>query len=108
MICFDRVVRILLGDVAGRGQQLIEHPRIRSRPVGVHVGRVWAVVERAGEEPASGREIPLLYDEDVDDLAELIDRPVQIDPVGLEYWMVDVTCGFRSPGWVMLRSDTRW
>ena len=28
--------------------------------------------------------------------------------VGLEYWMVGVTCGFRVPGWVMLRSDTRW
>jgi hypothetical protein len=38
------------------------------------------VVERLGEEPASSREIPFLRDEDVDDLAELVDRPVQIDP----------------------------
>ena len=33
-----------------------------------------------GEEPASGRQIPLLRDEDVDDLAELVNRAVQIDP----------------------------
>ena len=87
MICFDRVVRILLGDVAGRGQQLIEHSRIRSSPVGVHLGRAWAVIERAGEEPASGREIPFLCDEDVDDLAELIDRPIQIDPPPSDFYM---------------------
>jgi len=30
------------------------------------------------------------------------------DPVGLEYWMVGATCGVRVPGWVVLRSDTRW
>jgi hypothetical protein len=49
-------------------------------PVGAHLGRWWTVLERLGEESASGREIPLLRDEDVDDLAELVDRPVQIDP----------------------------
>jgi hypothetical protein len=39
-----------------------------------------AEVERAGEKPAGGREIPFLRDEDVDDLTELVSRPVQIDP----------------------------
>jgi hypothetical protein len=38
------------------------------------------MVERLDEESASGREIPFLRDEDVDDLAKLVDRPVQIDP----------------------------
>ena len=76
MVGFDCVVRVLLGDVAGRGQQLIKHSRIRSSPVGAHLGRSCAVVERLGEEPASGREIPLLRDENIDDLAELVDRPV--------------------------------
>ena len=80
MISFDCVVRILLGDVAGRGQQLIEHARIRSSPIGAHLGRSWTVVECLGEESANGCEIPFLRNEDVDDLAELVDRPVQIDP----------------------------
>ena len=34
------------------------------------------MVERLDEESASGREIPFLRNEDVDDLAELVDRPV--------------------------------
>jgi hypothetical protein len=37
------------------------------------------MVERLDEESASGREIPFLRDEDVDDLAVLVDRPVQLD-----------------------------
>jgi hypothetical protein len=80
VISFDRVVRILLGDVASRGQQLIEHPRIRSSPVGAHLGRLWTVVERLCEEPASGRQVPFLGHKDVNNLPKLVDRPVQIDP----------------------------
>ena len=80
MISFDCVVRILLGNMAGRGQQLIERSRIRGSPVGAHLGRWWAVVERLGEKAVSGREIPFLRDEDIDDLAELVDRPVEVDP----------------------------
>jgi hypothetical protein len=39
------------------------------------------VFEGAGEEPVSGRrQIPVLGHQDIDDLAILIDRPVQIDP----------------------------
>jgi hypothetical protein len=29
-------------------------------------------------------------------------------PVGLEYRIVGLTSAFWVPGWVMLRSDTRW
>jgi len=53
-----------------------EHSWIRGSPVGAHLGRAWTVLECAGEEPASGREIPFRRDEDVDDLAELVDRPI--------------------------------
>jgi putative transposase len=28
--------------------------------------------------------------------------------VGLEYWIVGLTCGFGCLWWVMLQSDTRW
>ncbi len=69
MIGFDGIIRVLLGDVAGGGQQLIEHARIRGSPVGAYLGRAWAVLKRASEKPASSREVPLLCDEDVDDLA---------------------------------------
>ena len=71
MISFDWIVGILLGEVAGRGQQLIEHWRIHRSPVGAHLGRGWVVLKCVGEEPASGCYIPFLREEDVDDLAEL-------------------------------------
>jgi hypothetical protein len=38
------------------------------------------MLQRLGEESAGGREIPLLGNQDIDDLAELVDRPIQIDP----------------------------
>ena len=34
----------------------------------------------AGEEPAGSRQIPLLRHQHVDDLPELVDRPVEVDP----------------------------
>ncbi len=34
VICFDGVVRVLLGDVTGGRQQLVEHARVGGRPVG--------------------------------------------------------------------------
>ena len=79
VIGFDGVVRVVLHDMARRGQQLIEHPRIRRSSVGAHLCWAWATLEGAGEDLASGRQIPILCDENVDDLAILVDRPVQID-----------------------------
>jgi hypothetical protein len=38
------------------------------------------VLEGAGEELAGGRQIPLLGHENINDLAVLVDRPVQINP----------------------------
>ena len=37
----DPVVRVAHGDVLGGGQQLVEHPRVRRRPVGGHFRRRW-------------------------------------------------------------------
>ena len=48
----------------------MEYSRIRGSAVGVHLGRAWTVLERAGEEPMSGCSIPFLRDEDVNDLPE--------------------------------------
>jgi hypothetical protein len=80
VISFEAVVRILFRDVASGGQQFIEHLGIPRSPVDVQLDRAWAAVERTGEEPASGLKIPFLRDEDIDDLTELVDRPVQSAP----------------------------
>ena len=37
-------------------------------------------IRAQGEESAGGREISFLRYQDVDDLAELVDRPVQVNP----------------------------
>jgi hypothetical protein len=80
MISFHRIVRISLHHVTRRRQQLIEYPRIGRRPISVDLGRAWTVSQGVGKESASGRQIPLLGDQHVDDLPILVDRPIQIDP----------------------------
>ena len=91
MISVDRVVRILLGDVADVGHQLIDHPRVGGDAVGDDLGRGRPVLKGAGEESPDGRQVSLLGDQHVDHLPELVDRPVQINPppgnldVGLIY-----------------------
>jgi hypothetical protein len=48
MISFNRIVGILLHDVAGGGRQLRDRARIGRRAVGDHLGRAGAVLEGAG------------------------------------------------------------
>src|ERR671917_2332289 len=76
VIGFDRIVRILLGHMAGGGCQLIEHAGVGGRAIGGDFSRGRPVLEGAGKESAGGSPIPLLGDQNVDDLPELIDRPV--------------------------------
>jgi hypothetical protein len=97
MIGFDEVVRILLHNVTRGRRQLIEYPRVGRRPISAHLGWAWAVFESTGEEPASGRQIPLLGHQDINDLAILVDRPVQIDPTPSDLDIVSST-NHRSPG----------
>ena len=80
VICFDRVIQALPHYMTGARQQLVEYSRIGGCPVGSHLSRCWAVSERTGEESAGGREILFLGHQDVDDLSELVDRPVQVNP----------------------------
>jgi hypothetical protein len=80
VIGFDQVVSVLLGDMTGGGHQLIEHPRVGGRAISADLDRGQPVIKGTGEELTSGGQIPLLGDYDVDDLPELIDRSVQIDP----------------------------
>jgi hypothetical protein len=80
MISFNGIVRISLHNVTRQRQQLIEYPRIGRRPISVDLGRTWTVSEGVGKELASGRQIPLLGDQHVDDLPILVNRPIQIYP----------------------------
>jgi hypothetical protein len=80
MIGFDGVIRILLGDVTRGRYQLLDHPRVGRRPIGGHLGGPWAVLQDTSEEPAGGGQIPFGGDQHIDDLAVLVDRPIQINP----------------------------
>ena len=45
MICFDEVVAVLLGEMAGSGHQLVKHARIGRCFVRGHRARVGALIE---------------------------------------------------------------
>ena len=80
MICLDRVVRVLLDCVQGRGDQLVEHSGVGGSTVSGDLGRDCAGAQRPGEEtPGSGQVTPGRQ-QDVDDLAMLVNGPVEIGP----------------------------
>lgn len=80
VIGFDAVVGILIGDVAGAGEQLVEHRRVHARQVGGHLHRRRRGSQRLLEEPAAGTKIAAVEQENIDDLAVLVHRPVQVHP----------------------------
>src|ERR687894_817398 len=80
MIRLDRIIPVLLHDMAYGRQQLIEHPRISRCPVGAHLAWARAVLKSSGEELAGGRLIPVLRHQHINDLPELVDRAVEVDP----------------------------
>jgi hypothetical protein len=80
VIRFDGIIGVLLRDVAGGRKKFIEHAGIGRCPVRTYFGRMWTVLQGTGEEPAGGRQISFLGYQHVDDLPDLVDRPVQIDP----------------------------
>src|ERR687894_2600812 len=81
MIGLDRIIPVLLHDMAYGRQQLIEHSRISRCPVGAHLAWARAVLKSSGEEPAGGRPVPVLRHQHINDLPELVDRPVEVDPL---------------------------
>ena len=81
MICFDPIVAVLLGVMPGARGQLIEGLRVDRCLVGEDLnGGNPGGVQRPGEETASSRQIPLFRDQNIDNLAELVDGSVQVDP----------------------------
>jgi hypothetical protein len=80
MVGFDRIVGVLLDDVECRRNMLVEHPRVGGCPLGRDLRRSHAYGERPSEEGPGSRQIPPCRKHDVDDLAVLIDRPLQVGP----------------------------
>jgi hypothetical protein len=80
VICFDRVVRVPLDGMQCRGDQLIKDSRIGRGPVGGDLGRDRARAQRPREEPPRCRQVTALGQQDVDDLAMLVNSPVKIGP----------------------------
>src|SRR6266545_797086 len=70
-----------LGVVEGRREQLIQEAGIEAVPVGGDLGgRNPSAADGLGEEPPCGLSVPPSREEDVDDLAELVDGPEQVAP----------------------------
>lgn len=91
MICLDRIICVLLNDVACGRHQLVENSRIGRCPVSGHLRRPWGVLKGAGGEPTSGREIPFLGNQDVDNLPVLVDRLIQVDSSPATFTYVSFT-----------------
>jgi hypothetical protein len=80
VIRLNRIIEILLDEVAGGGQELIDGSGVGRCAVGIHFRRVPTVLQRASEKSAGGRQIPPRGYQHIDDLPILIDCPVQIPP----------------------------
>jgi hypothetical protein len=80
VIGFDRVVRVALDGMQRRGDELIQDSRIGRGAVGGDLGRDRARAQRPGEEPPGGRQVTPDGEQHVDDLAVLVDGPVQVRP----------------------------
>src|SRR4029453_15348822 len=81
MIGLDVVVRVPLGTMPGRREQLVQHRPVRCRLVGHNFHRD----DRRGadgllEEALGGVRVATRGDEHVDDLPELVDRAVHVAP----------------------------
>ena len=80
VVALDAIVREALRVVAGVGEQLVDRSDQRRRLVRHHLSRSAMVPQRDLEEPSSGRQVPAAGQVHVDDLAELVDRPVHVAP----------------------------
>jgi hypothetical protein len=88
-----RLLAYWSGPMPRRRQQVIEHCRIRRCPVGGDLDRRDPRrADRPHKEPAGSRHVPPWRDEYVDDLAELIDRAIDVAPTAgdLDIGLVDL------------------
>jgi hypothetical protein len=81
VIGLERIVRVGFCVVEGRREQLTQDARVDPVPVGGDLGgRYPSAADPLGEEPTCGLSVPPRREEDVDDLAELVDGPEQVAP----------------------------
>jgi hypothetical protein len=80
VVCLDRTIRVLLNGVQGRGDQLVEDPRVDGCAVGRDFDRDRAGPQRPGEEAPGSCQVAPRGQQDVDDLAVLVDCAVQVGP----------------------------
>jgi hypothetical protein len=76
----DGIVCVALHDMAGVGHHVVEHPQVDRRPIGGDLGRTWHLRQASGGEPPGGARIRGGRKQHVDDLAELVDGPMQVTP----------------------------
>jgi hypothetical protein len=93
VVGLDVVVGVLVGAMPGRRHQLLEHARIHRRVIGDDLDR--GDLGRAGgllEEPSGCLEVAARGDQHVDDLAELVNRTVDVAPAAgdLHVGLVDL------------------
>ena len=80
MVGFHRVVRVPLGDMPRRARRVADHLLVGRSTVGRDLDRHPAVSQCASEEdPCCGR-VAAHGNEDIDHLAVLVDRAVQVAP----------------------------
>ena len=80
VVSFDRIIGVLLGHVRRGRDQFVDHPQVRAGLVGGDLDGRRTLHQRLGEEPSSRCAVPLLGQQHVDDLAVLVDGPVQVPP----------------------------
>jgi hypothetical protein len=82
VVALDAVVGVADGATPRCRQPLLQHRRVHRRLIGGDLDRIdLGCANRPLEEPVGGRGVSLPGDEDVDDLAELVNRPVHIPPL---------------------------
>lgn len=81
VVCLDRIVRMLLNGVQGRGNQFAGHSRVDRCAVCRDLDRDRPCAQRPGEEAPGGGQVAPQRQKDIDDWAMLIDCPVEISPL---------------------------
>jgi hypothetical protein len=86
VISLHAVVAVLLQDLTSARDTFVEHPLIERCPVGRDLDRRRTVRQGAGEARPRGRAVTMCGDQDVDNLAVLIDRAVEVGPAAGDLW----------------------